>query len=36
MENYLTKINEVVEKDIIPLENDFLLHGFSLGFFPSR
>lgn len=28
MENYLTKINEVVEKDIIPLENDFLLHGF--------
>ena len=28
MENYLDKINEFVEQDIIPLENDFLLHGF--------
>ena len=28
MKNYLDKINEVVEQDIIPLENDFLLHGF--------
>ena len=28
MENYLDKINQFVEQDIIPLENDFLLHGF--------
>ena len=28
MKNYLDKINEVVEQDIIPLENDFLLRGF--------
>ena len=28
MENYLDRINEVVEEDIIPLEEDFLLRGF--------
>jgi alkylation response protein AidB-like acyl-CoA dehydrogenase len=28
MENYLDKINEVVEQDIMPLEDDFLLRGF--------
>ena len=28
MENYLDRINEVVEEDILPLEEDFLLRGF--------
>ena len=28
MENYVDRINEVIEEDIIPLEEDFLLRGF--------
>ena len=28
MKNYLDKINQIVEQDIIPLEEDFLMRGF--------
>ena len=28
MENYLDRINKIVEEDIIPLEEDFLMRGF--------
>ena len=28
MENYLDRINKIVEEDIIPLEDDFLMRGF--------
>ncbi len=35
MENYLDKINEVVEQDIMPLEDDFLLRGF-LSVLPGK
>ena len=28
MENYLERIDKIVVEDIIPLEDDFLMHGF--------